>query len=312
MSVTPSAGRGHADGRIESSASAMSWSAIIGGAVAASALSLLLLALGTGLGFTSISAYSGQGASSAAIGIGAAIWLIIVQILSSGLGGYLAGRLRTKWANMHSDEVYFRDTAHGFLAWALGAIISAMLLASAVSSVASGGASLLSGLGGGVASAAGKAAGGASEAASNVIGDPSAFVNDKLLRGDKPAPNADPQAVTAELGRIVASSVQAGEITAGDRSYVAQAVSARTGVSQADAEKRVDDTIQKAKDAAAQADAKARQAADAARAASAYAALWLVVSMLVGAFSASYGALMGGRARDGIGDDIGHRSPSAP
>ena len=300
MSVTLPAGADHAGGRIESSASAMSWSAIIGGAFAASALSLLLLALGTGLGFTSVSAYSSEGASAAAVGIGAAIWLIIVQILSSGLGGYLAGRLRTKWTNMHSDEVYFRDTAHGFLVWALGAIISAMLLASAASSVASGSASLLSSLGGGVASAAGKAAGGATEAASNVIGDPSTFVSDKLLRGDKPAPNADPQAVTAEVGRIVANSVKAGEIAPADRTYVAQVVSSRTGASQADAEKRVDDTIQKAKDAAAQAEAKARQAADAARAASAYTALWLVVSMLVGAFCASYGALLGGRARDHV------------
>ena len=291
---------GRADGHNESTVSAVSWSTVIGGAFASSALSLLLLTLGSGLGFVSSSAYREQGASAAAVGIGAALWLILTQILSSGLGGYLAGRLRTKWANVHTDEVYFRDTAHGFLVWALGAIISAMLLASAASSLIGSGASLLSGLGGGLTSMVGKGASGASQAAANAIGDPTAYVNDTLLRADKPAPNADPQAVTAEVGRIVANSVKNGEIAPADRSYVAQVVAARTGLSQADAEKRVDDTIQKAKDTAAKAEAAAREAADKARAASAYAALWLVVSMLVGAFCASYGALIGGRARDHI------------
>ena len=286
------------DGHNESVASAVSWSAIIGGAFASSALSLLLLMLGSGLGFTSASAYRGEGASAAAIGIGAALWLIVTQILSSGVGGYLAGRLRTKWANVHTDEVYFRDTAHGFMVWALGAILSAVLLASAASSLIGGGASLLSGVGGSLASVVGKGAGTAGQAAANAIGDPSAYVSDNLLRADKPAPSADPQAVTAEVGRIVANSVKNGEIAPADRSYVAQVVAARTGLSQADAEKRVDDTVAKAKDTAAKAEAAAREAADKARAASAYAALWLVASMLVGAFCASYGALVGGRARD--------------
>lgn len=285
----------------ESSHSAMSWSAIIGGAIAASALSLLLLALGIGFGFTSASAYQGEGAAAATIGIGAVLWLLIAQVLSSGLGGYLAGRLRTKWTGVHLDEAYFRDTAHGFLVWALGAILSAVLLASAASSLIGGGASLLSSVGGGVASAAGKLTGSAGQAVANSIGDPSTFVSDNLLRADKPAPNADPQAVTAEVGRIVANSVKSGQIAPADRTYVAQVVASRTGLSQADAEKKVDDTVQKAKDTVAQAEAKARDAADTARKASAYAALMLAVSMLVGAFCASYGALLGGRARDHVG-----------
>lgn len=287
-------------GNLESPTSAMTWSAVIGGAFVASALSLLLLALGAGLGFTSVSAFQGEGATAVSVGIGAGLWLLITQILSSGLGGYLAGRLRTKWTNVHTDEVYFRDTAHGFLVWALGAIISATLLASAASSLIGGGASVVSNVGGGIASAAGKVTGSAGQAVTNSIGDPSAFVSDGLLRGDKPAPNADPQAVTAEVGRIVANSVKNGQIAPADRTYVAQVVSARTGIPQADAEKKVDDTIQKAKEAAAQAEAKAREAADAARKASAYTALLLALSMLVGAFCASYGALMGGRARDHI------------
>lgn len=300
MATNPTVRTSVAGGSGESAVSAVSWSAIIGGAFTASALSLLLLALGTGLGFTSVSAFQGQGASATAVGIGALLWLIATQIISSGLGGYLAGRLRTKWTNVHTDEVYFRDTAHGFVVWALGAIVSAVLLASAASSIVGGGASIMSSLGGGLAGIAGKATGSAGQAVANGIGDPSAFVSDNLLRADKPAPNADPQAVTAEVGRIVANSVKNGAIAPADRSYVAQVVSARTGLSQADAEKRVDDTIQQAKDAAAKAEATARDAADKARAASAYAALWLAISMLIGAFCASYGALVGGRARDHV------------
>ena len=288
------------EGSSESAVSAVSWSAIIGGAFTASALSLLMLALGTGLGFTSVSAFQGQGASAAAVGIGAALWLIVTQIISSGLGGYLAGRLRTKWTNVHSDEVYFRDTAHGFVVWALGAIVSAVLLASAASSIVSGGASMVSGLGGGLASVAGKATSSAGQAAADSIGDPGTFVSDNLLRAEKPASDADPKAVTAEVGRIVANSVKNGAIAPADRTYVAQVVSSRTGLSQADAEKRVDDTIQQAKDTAAKAEATARAAADKARAATAYAALWLAISMLIGAFCASYGAMIGGRARDHV------------
>ena len=278
----------------------MSWSAIIGGAFAASALSLLLLALGTGLGFTSVSAYQNSGASATTMGIAAALWLIITQIASSGLGGYLAGRLRTKWTNVHSDEVYFRDTAHGFLVWAVGAIISAMLLASAASSLIGGGASLLSNVGGGVAKVAGQAAGGAGQAAANNIGNPSAYITDTLLRSEHPAANGDAQATTAEVGRIVTNSFKNGDMSPADKTYVAQVIAARTGLNQADAEKRVNDTIQQAKETAAKAEATARDAADAARSASAYAALWLVVSMLVGAFCASYGAILGGKARDHV------------
>ena len=102
-------------GRIEASASGVSWAAVAGGAFVAAALSLILLSLGTGLGFSAVSPWSNNGASAAAIGSGAIVWLILTQVLASALGGYLGGRLRTKWAGVHTDEVYFRDTAHGLL-----------------------------------------------------------------------------------------------------------------------------------------------------------------------------------------------------
>src|SRR5580693_8505969 len=122
-------------GKNEASSSAVSWAAVIGGAFVAASLSLILLSLGTGLGFSAVSPWAHNGASAAAIGAGAIAWLIATQIAASALGGYLGGRLRTKWTNVHTDEVYFRDTAHGFLVWAVGLVITASLLASAATSV---------------------------------------------------------------------------------------------------------------------------------------------------------------------------------
>src|ERR1700674_2656363 len=132
----------------EAPSSGVSWPAVLAGAFAAAALSLSLLALGTGIGLSSVSPWSNVGASASAIGIGAIVWLIVTQIIAATMGGYLAGRLRTKWVNIHTDEVYFRDTAHGFLVWAVGLVITAAFLASAATSIAGGtaqmGASALS------------------------------------------------------------------------------------------------------------------------------------------------------------------------
>lgn len=116
-------------GKNEASSSAVSWAAVIGGAFVAASLSLILLSLGTGLGFSAVSPWTHTGASATAIGAGAIAWLILTQIAASALGGYLGGRLRTKWTNLHTDEVYFRDTAHGLLVWAVGMVITAGFLA---------------------------------------------------------------------------------------------------------------------------------------------------------------------------------------
>lgn len=100
----------------DTTTSGVSWSAIFAGASTAAALSLILLILGVGLGFSAISPWSNSGVSATAIGISTILWLAFTQIAASGLGGYLSGRLRIRWLTVHTDEVYFRDTAHGFLA----------------------------------------------------------------------------------------------------------------------------------------------------------------------------------------------------
>ncbi|MDX3907005.1 MAG: hypothetical protein QHC78_15065 [Pigmentiphaga sp.] len=282
----------------ESPASAVSWGAVIAGAVIASAVSFMLLAGGSGLGFVSMSPWSGEGVSAATLGIGAVIWMILTHIISFGLGGYIAGRLRTKWVGIHNDETYFRDTAHGFLVWALSAVVSAILIGSALISAAAGtarmGASIAAGTGTAAAAAAGQAVPDGGQ------GLPTEYFADLLLRAEQPNPAGDPAAARAEVGRIVAASLGRGEISPEDRSYVARVVSAQTGVDQPTAEKRVDEIINRARQAAEQARQTAREAADTARKAAAGFALWAFASMLIGAFVASWMAMVGGRGRDDI------------
>jgi hypothetical protein len=174
-------GAGEAGHTLESSASAISWAAIVGGAFAAAALSLILLALGSGFGLASVSPWPNSGASVTTFTVMTAIWLIIVQWVSSGLGGYLTGRLRTKWVGVHTHEVFFRDTAHGLLAWAVAAVIGAAVLASAVSSLLSGGAHA-------TATIASGAAEGTTQGA--VQENPFTYYVDSLFRSDHPNANA--------------------------------------------------------------------------------------------------------------------------
>jgi hypothetical protein len=278
-------GIGEAAHTLEASTSAMSWAAIVGGAIAAAAASLILLALGSGFGLASVSPWANSGASATTFTIMTGIWLIVVQWVSSGLGGYLTGRLRTEWVGVHTHEVFFRDTAHGFLAWALAAIIGAAVIASATSSLLSAGARV-----------AGTIASGAAQGASQgaLQADPSAYYVDSLFRSDHPNANGTDQEVRAETARILATGIKNGEMPAADKTYLAQLVAARTGLSQADAEKRVDGVIAKTKAAAL----KARQVADAARKAGAYVSIFIGLSMLIGAFIAAAAAALGGQHRD--------------
>ncbi|OVZ55379.1 hypothetical protein CDO44_24515 [Pigmentiphaga sp. NML080357] len=282
----------------ESPTSAVSWAAVIAGAVIASAVSFMLLAGGTGLGFVSMSPWSGEGASAATLGIGAIVWMIATHIISFGIGGYIAGRLRTKWVGVHTDETYFRDTAHGFLVWALSAVVSAILIGSALISAAAGtaraGAAIAAGTGTAAAAAAGQALPGGQG------GMPTDYVADLLLRAEQPNPAGEPGAARAEVGRIVAASLAKGEMSAEDRTYVARVVAAQTGVDQPTAERRVDEVINRARQAAEQAKQTAREAADTARKAAAAFALWAFASMLIGAFVASWMATVGGKGRDDI------------
>src|SRR6195952_1032755 len=126
---------------VEPSVSGVSWPAVTAGAVVSLALTLVLLAFGTGLGLSMVSPWSGSGVSATTFKIGTGLYLIVIAMLSSSIGGYIAGRLRTRWTGVHSDEGYFRDTAHGFIAGAFASVLGAILLASPASSLIGGAAS---------------------------------------------------------------------------------------------------------------------------------------------------------------------------
>lgn len=263
--------------------SGVSWAAIFAGAAAAASLSLILVVLGAGLGFAATSLWANEGASAKALGISTIIWLLLTQILASGLGGYIAGRLRVKWANLHGDEVYFRDTAHGFLAWAVATLVAAMLIVSTAGGLASAGAQAGASAVGAAASVAPKP-------------DPSGYFVDSLFRSDGPVAVSE-DAANGVAARILAKGVaQGGTLDEGDRAYLAQLVAQRTRLSQAEAEARVDQVIAQVQ----QAKVQAQQAADTAAKVAAWTALWTFVALLCGAFFASLAALFGGRQRDRV------------
>lgn len=293
--------------------SAVSWSAVFAGAMAAAALSLIMLILGAGLGLSAVSPWSLSGISAGTFGVAAIAWIAFTQLVASGMGGYMAGRLRTKWVTVHTDEVYFRDTAHGFLAWAVASLVTAAVLASATGAILGSGVQAGATVAGtaatGAAGAAGMAAAtaGSSESSS---GDVSAYFVDALFRKDvaaAPAPGSTPtlavDGVTGptpavEIGRIFVNSLRSGSMAAEDTRYVGQLVSQRTGLAQADAEKRVSDNFARLQTKLKEAETATKEAADKARKASAYAALWVFISLLAGAFIASLAATFGGRHRD--------------
>ncbi len=258
----------------EANSSGVSWGAVIGGSVVTAAFSLILLALGAGFGLSAVSPWSNVGASASTVGTAAIIWLIVIEIVASSLGGYLTGRLRTKWALIHTDEVYFRDTANGFLAWAVALVISVSFLASAAASMA-----------GHIARAGAAAETGTVSAAT----DPNAYFVDSLFRSDRIGPETNSAALHTEAELILANALKQDQIPTADQNYLARLVAARTGISQQEAETRVADVV-----------ASARLAADTARKATAHLLLWLFLALLIGAFSASFAATIGGRQRDHV------------
>lgn len=291
---------------VESSTSGVSWGAIIGGAFVAASLALILALLGVGLGLSAASPWTGAGATAAAIGTSAVVWLIATQAIAAGLGGYLAGRLRVKWAAVHTDEVYFRDTAHGFLVWAVAAVMTAAFLTSAASSLVGTGATVAA-----VGTAGAKALV-ARSGGDSVDGQPTgsvanqapyaargAYLTDSLFRADRAATDI-PAASRQEAGHIMAQGLQAGSLVPADRTYLASMIGRQTGLSASDAALRVDAVFAQGKSMAADAELAALNAADAARSAAAKTSLWTFVALLVGAFCASLAATFGGRQRDAV------------
>jgi hypothetical protein len=248
-----------------------SWGAILGGAFVIAAIGLLLLAIGAGFGLSSVSPWPNSGSSATTFLVMTAIWLVVVQWLSSGIGGYTAGRLRTRWAGVHTHEVSFGDIAHGVVAWAVAAVLSAAVLTGAAS-----------GLVGSIASGASQGA------VPNPATAPSPYIVDSLFRTNRADVGAGGQDPRAEASRILASGLMPGRnVSHDDRTYLARLVASHTGLTQDEAQQHVDDAI-----------TKVRQTADAARRATRDLALCIGFSMLIGAFIAGVAANIGGHHRD--------------
>jgi hypothetical protein len=294
--ITP--GLAASTARPENAASApsgVSWAAVTAGGVTAAAVAIILLLFGSGLGLAAFSPWASRGVSAASFTVFAAIWLIIVQWVASGLGGYMAGRLRTKWVAVHADEVLFRDTAHGFLSWALGVLVTAIVLAVASGSVVSSGTQL------------------AAQATSNT-NIANRYDVDLLFRQNAnparstggaalgtPAPLPAPgmplvtdQQMRAEATDILAEGIANGGVPQADSIYLAQLVAQRTGLPPADAQERVTDALNHEQAMAH----RAKLAVDAGRKAASAAAVYSFVALLIGAFIASVAGAIGGKLRD--------------
>ena len=267
---------------------AASWSAIFCGAAVAISTSLLLLALGAGLRFASISPGSDKGVSASTFTIAGVIWVIVTQWISALLGGYITGRLRHRWLATHTHEVFFRDTAHGLVTWAVATLAVAALATGALTSI------------GGAGMHAGMMKPRPDE--TTVAG----YELDKLFRAPTGASSAGHVDARAE-GRSEATDIALHEATDialhaaatgtmpdEDRNYLAALVAGSTGIAAPEARARVDAFVAEGTSARD----RAKATADAARKAAAQTAIYTALAMLIGAFIASVSAAIGGRLRD--------------
>jgi hypothetical protein len=284
------------------------WSAVIAGAIGASAISFLLLTFGGAVGLTLTSPLpNASGLSAWGTVFAVAWWAILVQIGSFFVGGYLAGRMRPRWGTGTLDESRFRDGAHGFMVWAVGILLGALVLAWVGGATLKTATQAASTLGGGAA------AGLANNNQSNPGAD---YAADLLLR---PTPRtgtaaATPASASANqndpatrnaVRRIFASTISNRELTARDRDYLSEVVASRTGLSQAEAQSRVDSTVQDVQ----KFENEARQTAEKARRYALISGFLAAASLLISLAAAVGGAHLGGLHRDEgtVAHLFGHR-----
>ncbi|MGQ3300188.1 hypothetical protein [Reyranella sp.] len=287
----------------------LDWGPVILGALGAAAMSVVLLAFGSALGLSVVSPYPYAGISAKGAAILAAVYLALVMVASFAAGGYIAGRMRSPWRTTDETESYFRDGAHGFGVWSIGVLLGAALAASGVGAVVSAA---------GKATTAIAAAGTAGAASNPALGQlslkPTDYAIDRLLAPAPAAAPADPAANAAQPGaqapamqarrtradleapmaRALMAGLTTPQLDVRDRTYLARVVSEQTGMSQAEAEKRVDDTYADLKAA----EQKARDAAEAARKTAIIAAFLAAATLAIGCAAACAGAALGARHRD--------------
>lgn len=269
----------------------VSWAAILAGAAGAIVISMLLVLLGLGLGLTATSPWMEQGASAEGLGISGVIWLIVTQIIASALGGYLAARLRRRQSGYHDNETRFRDLAHGFMAWAVATLLATILIVGSAANLVGAGLQA----GGALASGAMSSAG---PMMSSLGGQDAGYFVDNLLRTER-APQVGDEPPQAVVMRIFTRTMSNdGRLTPEDRRYLVQLVSQRAEISQADAERRIDEVQAQAVKTLEDARTTALQTADNAAKIAAGGAFWTFITLLSGAIFASLAAIYAGRRRD--------------
>jgi hypothetical protein len=270
--------------------SGVDWKSVIAGAIAAAAISGLLTAFGAAIGLSLTSAHRSSGLSITTLAIAAALWMVMVHVWSFVAGGYLAGRL-SDVADLDPQETQFRAGANGFMVWALGTAIGLVFLAMAAGTVART-----------TAEVAGQAASGAAQAASNLSAENVSYVADTLFRAQAapagttlpPAAQTRPDpAIVAEAGRIFAVGLAEGSINSNDRAYLAQLVSRQTGLPDAEAQRRVDETYKRAQGMKEAAEVRVREAADKARKQAVVAGFLAAAASLLGLVAATWAAGVG-------------------
>jgi len=312
--------------------SGVSWGAVLAGAAAAAALSLVLFILGVGFGLSAVSPWS---YNTVPMGKSTIIWLAFTQLAAAGIGGYMAGRLRVKWVSVHTEEVYFRDTAHGLLAWAVATLVTAVFLTGALRAVTSGAVNVAAATS--TATAAGtvsyfsdmllradpatpvpnnaNAAPGNTPSSNTTGGDTPASSNTTGMTASANTPTGtstpamamsgfENAALRAEVARIFTNDLATGSLAADDEHYLSRVVAQHTGLSQADADKRVENVYARLNKVQSDTVATAKVAAAKASKVAAYTALWMFVALLLGAFFASLMATFGGKQRDRLYDVV--------
>jgi hypothetical protein len=299
--------------------SGVSWSAVIAGALTAIAVSFIIISLGSGIGMELVSPYSySSSASASTMTVIGAVWLVFAQAVGFATGGYVAGRIRRSPAALHTDEVKFRDGANGLVVWAIGVVITFFVLVTVVGKIGSATGSAAASIGSTAVGIAGTtsqspsvdyfsdtllrpnpqnaganagAAGGAAAATppSGNQGNGNAASQANGQGSQSNGQGARPQ--QAQVNRILVTALTPSGLSNDDRTYLAQLVAAQTGVSQDEAQRRVDSVI-------AQMKQEATQAAETARKAAAYVSFWTFMSLLFGAVCATLGGVLGGDLRD--------------
>lgn len=344
------------------------WASILAGAAIAAGASVVFTGFTAAIGLGSVSAEPGEGLGTFAL-ILVGLFAFASMVAVYGLGGYVSGRMRRR-THSGEDQTDARDGIHGLTVWAIGMILTGILAAGAVSSgvraagnaastaveaagsavggAVQGAGQLAGGVVGGVGQIAGGAVSGVGQLAGGAIsgageaaggqdmgGNPLDYVTDRLLRSEAAAPDQfSNEAIRNEVTGILGTVLRTGEVADDDLDYLRDALAARTDLTPAQIDARVEEAVTQAQDLRAEAEARIEEArtqaeeavaaaeqraqelqaqaeqqlqeaqdaaisaAESARRGAVWSALFLAVSSLVAGLAAWMGAIKGGSDRD--------------